>query len=158
VHSSLCNFFAVMKHSNLYFGLVLPSGGWQSLIVYTFLKCVVPLRKLSLMSLRQVLFTVYHCCHYLQGVFSFEWLGHFEFNCQITISLSTRSVTGTDNCRYSVSTSCLSVDTVSVICYSNDVSLIATLIGCTSNGSLGGVIYYRIVYIFCCTANRPSQV
>ncbi len=22
-----------MKHSNLYFGLVLPSGGWQSLIV-----------------------------------------------------------------------------------------------------------------------------
>jgi hypothetical protein len=23
-----------MKHSNLYFGLVLPSGGWQSLIVY----------------------------------------------------------------------------------------------------------------------------
>jgi hypothetical protein len=33
VRSSLCkNFLVVMKHSNLYLGLVLPSGGWQSLI------------------------------------------------------------------------------------------------------------------------------
>ncbi len=29
---SLQNFLVVMKHSNLYLGLVLPSGGWQSLI------------------------------------------------------------------------------------------------------------------------------
>ncbi len=30
---SLQFILAVMKHSNLYLGLVLPSGGWQSLIV-----------------------------------------------------------------------------------------------------------------------------
>ncbi len=30
---SLQNFLVVMKHSNLYLGLVLPSGGWQSLIL-----------------------------------------------------------------------------------------------------------------------------
>jgi hypothetical protein len=30
---SLQNFFVVMKRSNLYLGLVLPSGGWQSLII-----------------------------------------------------------------------------------------------------------------------------
>jgi hypothetical protein len=29
---SLQKFLVVMKHSNLYLGLVLPSGGWQSLI------------------------------------------------------------------------------------------------------------------------------
>ncbi len=38
VHFSLCKIFlVVMKHSNLYLGLVLPSAGWQSLIVYIFL-------------------------------------------------------------------------------------------------------------------------
>ncbi len=35
VRPSLCKIIlVVMKHSNLYLGLVLPSGGWQSLIVY----------------------------------------------------------------------------------------------------------------------------
>jgi hypothetical protein len=29
---SLQNFLVIMKRSNLYLGLVLPSGGWQSLI------------------------------------------------------------------------------------------------------------------------------
>ncbi len=32
VFFSLQIFLVVMKHSNLYLGLVLPSGGWQSLI------------------------------------------------------------------------------------------------------------------------------
>ncbi len=30
-----------MKHSNLYLGLVLPSGGWQSLIKSIFIKILL---------------------------------------------------------------------------------------------------------------------
>jgi hypothetical protein len=38
VHSFLCKkFLVVMKHSNLYLGLVLPSGGGQSLIIVAVL-------------------------------------------------------------------------------------------------------------------------
>jgi hypothetical protein len=39
-----------MKHSNLYLGLVLPSGGWQSLIEYKFENNKIQILNLSLKS------------------------------------------------------------------------------------------------------------
>ncbi len=41
MRSSLCkNFLVVLKHSNIYLGLVQPSGGWQSLIAWLFFNLV----------------------------------------------------------------------------------------------------------------------
>jgi hypothetical protein len=45
---SLQFFLLIMKHSNLYLGLVLPSGGWQSLIVKCSLSSLISMENSNL--------------------------------------------------------------------------------------------------------------